>query len=165
MPELRWGCLVDELVMRGIGDAAVQSIQESNIMRVIPIGSVVCLLAACSGNSSDKSANDIASLQAQISSLTERISGLENDVHHLKTQADTANVIPPAKTAVITLLGSTAKGQPIQIEFGTRDACEKARKSIMDEGLRACAGHDDQDSTSTLTDGQCPKPQVSCLEQ
>jgi hypothetical protein len=132
-------------------------------MRVIPIGLAVCLLAACSGNSSEKSANDIASLQAQISSLTERISRLEDDVHHLKTQAETPSVTPTAKTGV-TLLGSTAKGQPIELEFGTRDACEKSRKSIMDEGLRACADHEVQDSTSTVAGGQCAKPQVSCFE-
>jgi hypothetical protein len=129
--------------------------------KMVPLSA--CLLAACSGNSPDKSADNNASLQVQINSLSERVGQLENDLRRQQTPADTPNVSPNTKRAA-SLRGANATGQPIQLDFATLEDCESARKSILDEGLRSCAARDVQPSTSAASDDQCAKPQIACFE-
>ena len=139
----------------------------ANNTRVVPICFAFFLLASCSQNSNDKTPNNIAILQSQVVSLTGRVDRLESELENFnRSQTELKSTAPPKPVQTNAMLvGSTVKGQPIQIEFQSKNACEKARKSLLDEGLRACAGHDVQDSTAGMIYGQCPKPQAACIER
>ena len=136
-------------------------------MRIVLMVAAACLLAACSQGSSDKSSRDIANLQmlqTQVTSLTGKVDRLESEL--IKNQAEAKRLESRSLAAAAAMMvGSTAKGEPIQIEFGTIAACDRARKSILDEGLRSCAGHDVGDSTQSTIYGQCSKPQAACFSR
>ena len=128
---------------------------------------VVCggmaLLASCDDYDRERQERfqSDAAIYARIDRLEDRITKLEATAR--APAALPAQAAPPTKlNTAARLIGSTARGEPISETFSSMTACNDARAAIIAEGLSACTGHDQNDSTASIIYGICSKPQASC---
>jgi outer membrane murein-binding lipoprotein Lpp len=129
-------------------------------MRGIVIIGALLLGSGCSQFSSyDPEAEDEA-ISGEVDALAAKVIELEREIGALQSERVTESQGERVSGAI--LLGSTASGEPLQREFTSMAACERARVALLEEGQRACRGRDVSDSTPGIIYGTCPKPQASC---
>lgn len=127
-------------------------------------------LASCGTKEPQKSKEEIdaeVAVLIKISELESRVIDLEREttmqgrtIRALGKEADRVSGFVPAAHAILT--GSTAKGEAISTDYSSMSRCLAARQAILEEGRRACAGREPEDSTRSIIYGECSKPQASC---